>query len=481
MPGSWRLFLRRADIALRYYCDPLRRIWNWLLETDEVMNFVYDITPICKQYMISAIADVTGKSYVEVAYYCEELERDNLLQEHIRKHAHDCDNDLRGNPGKRYGRRIGWYAFARILKPAIVVEAGIAKGLGSCVLAAALMRNRDEGSPGRYYGTDIDPEAGYLFTGRYAEFGKIRYGDSIQSLAQLQGPVDLLVNDDDHSPDYERKEYQCVEEKLSEDAVILGGNAHNADCLQQFALRTRRQFVFVPEKPAKHWYPGAGIGVAFRRTPKQDDVFDVQETCSTERHGSADAGWTLCPSGLSENSIVYSLGVGEDISFDLSIIAQYGATVHAFDPTPQSITWLRQQSLPNEFTFHEVAVSDTDGTSSFHPPENPAHVSHSLLETDRGEGPSVPVSTKRLSTLMQQIEHASIDVLKMDIEGSEYAVIEDMLQSNVDVRQILVEFHHRFKNIGIEKTKEAIMSLRRHGYRLFAVSEDGQEYSFLLT
>jgi hypothetical protein len=42
-----------------------------------------------------------------------------------------------------------------------------------------------EGYPGRYYGTDIQPGAGYLFDGKYAEAGEILFGDSIQSLEQI--------------------------------------------------------------------------------------------------------------------------------------------------------------------------------------------------------------------------------------------------------------------------------------------------------
>jgi len=290
LPESWRRFGRRARMALRYYRAPLRHLWTWLRESDEIMNFMYDITSLNKQYMITAIADITGTSHIEVAYYFDELEHDSVLQNHIRRHAHKGDRELHDHPGRRYGRRLGWYAFARILKPRIIVETGIAKGIGSCVLASALMRNRDEGHPGRYYGTDIDPEAGYFFAGPYAECGEILYGDSVDSLAELNGPIDLFVNDDDHSPEYETGEYECAKPKLAEDAVLLGDNAHDTDCLQKFALATGRQFLFLPEKPARHWYPGAGIGVAFRRKPEHDDVFDVLDTGSTERHGSAAAG-----------------------------------------------------------------------------------------------------------------------------------------------------------------------------------------------
>ncbi|MGH8488547.1 MAG: class I SAM-dependent methyltransferase [Gammaproteobacteria bacterium] len=86
-----------------------------------------------------------------------------------------------------------------------MVETGVDKGLGSCVLAA-LLRHAAEGFPGRYYGTDINPAAGGLFCGEYARTGRILYGDSVRSLAQLDEPIDFFINDSDHSADYEALE-----------------------------------------------------------------------------------------------------------------------------------------------------------------------------------------------------------------------------------------------------------------------------------
>ena len=56
-----------------------------------------------------------------------------------------------------------------------------------------------------------------------------------------------------------------------------------------------------------------------------------------------EGGWTICPDGLSEDSIVYSFGIGEDISWESYISERFGATVHAFDPTPQSLQWLQER------------------------------------------------------------------------------------------------------------------------------------------
>ena len=68
----------------------------------------------------------------------------------------------------------------------------------------------------------------------------------------------------------------------------------------------------------------------------------------------------------------------------------------------------------------------------------------------------------------------------MDVEGAEYDVIKDIEISNIRPDQILVEFHHRFPDIGINKSKDAIRRLREMGYCLFAISDTGEEFSFVL-
>src|SRR5690606_983731 len=97
------------------------------------------------------------------------------------------------------------------LKPRCVVETGLDKGHGAVLLCAALQRNAAEGARhGQYYGTDINPAAGYLLSGPYAMYGKILVGDSIASLKTLTDPIDLFINDSDHSADYEYAEYRSI-------------------------------------------------------------------------------------------------------------------------------------------------------------------------------------------------------------------------------------------------------------------------------
>ena len=70
--------------------------------------------------------------------------------------------------------------------------------------------------------------------------------------------------------------------------------------------------------------------------------------------GNAHAEWTFCPTGLDESSVVYSVGIGEDVSFDTALIERFGVAVYAFDPTPRSLAWIERQTLPDK--LHVVPV-----------------------------------------------------------------------------------------------------------------------------
>ena len=195
--------------------------------------------------------------------------------------------------------------------------------------------------------------------------------------------------------------------------------------------------------------------------------------------GSEYGGWTICPLGLNSNSIIYSLGIGQDITFDLDLIKEFKCKIFAFDPTPQSIEWLKSQILPWQFKWYELGVADYDGEAKFYPPKNESHISHTILHRPSTSKRTITIKVRRLRTLLQKLRHEHIDILKMDIEGAEYSVIKDMILTNIFPRQILVEFHHFFENISILKTIEIIALLLKKGYRIFHISNSRNEYSFI--
>jgi predicted O-methyltransferase YrrM len=212
------------------------------------------------------IAVVTAKPASEIEGYINEAIDDQKLRAWFDDRIQTwAGAKTPANVRSPFGRRLGWYAVTRAIKPKILIETGVDRGHGALVLCAALLRNAAEGHPGRYYGTDLRPEAGYLLGGPYASMGQILVGDSIESLKKLAETVDLFINDSDHSAEYEASEYRIIAPKLSPRAIILGDNAHATDKLARFSRITGRQFLFFREEPQDHWYPGAGIGISFPR------------------------------------------------------------------------------------------------------------------------------------------------------------------------------------------------------------------------
>lgn len=198
--------------------------------------------------------------------------------------------------------------------------------------------------------------------------------------------------------------------------------------------------------------------------------------------GTDYGGWPLLPEYIDADSVIYSFGIGEDISFDLAAIDRYGCHVFGFDPTPKSQAWLSTQILPKNFIFYPVGIAAEDGEAEFFVPAVDEHVSFSVSPAQQAHGSrSIKAEVMRLETIISRLAIPSPDVLKMDIEGFEYDVIRDILNGSLRPKLILVEFHHGiYDGIGEDETNVAVDALRSAGYSLFFVSSSGREYGFVV-
>ncbi len=196
------------------------------------------------------------------------------------------------------------------------------------------------------------------------------------------------------------------------------------------------------------------------------------------------ADWSYIATRLDSNSIVYSLGVGDSIDFDLDLIERFGATVFAFDPTPFSMEWVEKQQLPGGFLFKPWAVSGEDGKLRLYRRVNRQGRSAEVMWTaDAEAGDSndyIDTPAYTIRTIMERLQHERVDLLKMDVEGAEYDILDGLKSVTHLPEQLLVEFHHRFPGIGKQRTAESIAMLGELGYRIFGVSETGREVGFVL-
>lgn len=157
------------------------------------------------------------------------------------------------------------------------------------------------------------------------------------------------------------------------------------------------------------------------------------------RLGTDYGGWWVPSSLLGPESIVYSAGVGGDISFDLALIEQFGCHIWGFDPTPFSIAFVAAQKLPPEWHFEPVGLWTERTSLIFSPVAGQTSGSSSITRPGNDAAAfAAPVDT--LPNLMARFGHDHVDVLKMDIEGAEGPVLDDLLQSTLRPSVLLVEY-----------------------------------------
>jgi FkbM family methyltransferase len=218
----------------------------------------------------------------------------------------------------------------------------------------------------------------------------------------------------------------------------------------------------------------------YYRVTRNAPYFRKGVKCKSVWYGNSYGGFYVYPPLLNEKSIVYSFGIGEDISFDRTINEKHNCHVYAFDPTPKSINWVKNQNLFDKFHFFEFGINNVSGFVDFYLPKNQEYVSGSIASLKHlNFEAKISVEMMSIKEILNMTKHTHIDLLKMDIEGSEYDVIDDILSTDISINQILIEFHNRFYKNGKLKTKRAIQKLKEHGYEIFAISDSFEEVSFI--
>jgi FkbM family methyltransferase len=190
--------------------------------------------------------------------------------------------------------------------------------------------------------------------------------------------------------------------------------------------------------------------------------------------------WALHVDPLTPRSVVYSFGVGDNVVWDLAMIRRFNVTVHAFDPTPASIAWVKRHKLPPQFVFHQYGISDFDGRLDFYPPRRRSNTHYSQERCSGRAATPVRGQVHCLTTIMRRLGHQHLDVLKLDVEGSEFEIIPDLIENRVSVDQLLVEIHYQFPNRSFAAGLDLISQLKKDfGMQCVHVSPRGFEFSFV--
>lgn len=224
--------------------------------------------------------------------------------------------------------------------------------------------------------------------------------------------------------------------------------------------------------------------VLCRRMIGTEPTINVTYKTALRYHGNQGYGGWAIPYGiLNAESAVVDIGLGEDISFSESLIAEYGCRVHGFDPTPKSIAYI-QDKAPQNFQLHEIGVAGSSRIATFFLPNNPAHVSGSITKFSHVGGGQIDVKLIDIDSVFNVIDKLRIELLKIDIEGAEYELLDsDSFRKNASrIRILCIEFHHRWDEFGPAATFAAANTLHKLGFEcVWQARESNEEFTFINT
>ena len=192
-----------------------------------------------------------------------------------------------------------------------------------------------------------------------------------------------------------------------------------------------------------------------------------------ERLGTYYGGWTLPVDLLPPQAVCYCAGVGEDTSLEEQLLRR-DCRVWSFDPTPRAELHVRRQRFDRRrFSFLQVGIWDRREIMRFHVPHNPAHVSHSLVNL-QGTDSFFEAECTTIGALMRQLGHSRLDLLKLNIEGAEWRVLENVLDERVSCRVLCVLF---CQPSAFWRIAAMVRTLRQRGYTLLC--RDGWKFTFV--
>ncbi|OIO72657.1 MAG: hypothetical protein CO186_05590 [Zetaproteobacteria bacterium CG_4_9_14_3_um_filter_49_83] len=187
------------------------------------------------------------------------------------------------------------------------------------------------------------------------------------------------------------------------------------------------------------------------------------------RLGTDYGGWHVPTLLMKADSICYCVGVGADASFDFCLVSEFGARVFSFDPTPRAIEYMKSSEYNSEkLHFFPVGVWDENTELRFYSPANKEQTSHSAFDL-HGTNDYFTAQCKKLSTIMSELGHSHIDLLKLDIEGAWRNVIQNLIEERIKVSILCVELD---SPVSLLRVLKVIRSLKDLGFQFIHVEKD---------
>jgi len=171
--------------------------------------------------------------------------------------------------------------------------------------------------------------------------------------------------------------------------------------------------------------------------------------------GSKYGGWNIDIDKIPEKGTIISAGLGNDFSFEEELIRLKGCFIIGIDPTNLTYKTMNKKKLKNFWLIRNALYVNNGIISMTKADTNGASIYDNK--------PKTKVACITLEELLKT--YKDISVLKMNIEGAEYSIINNLHE--LSISQVLIRFHHRKPNVPFEYSDSVncIKKLKSFGYK----------------
>jgi predicted O-methyltransferase YrrM len=190
---------------------------------------------------VEAVLGVPVKAFLAEPELTEIEEQIELGIVELRKRAL---YPLSNNAGYSLARLL--YLLCRAMRPNVVVETGVARGVSSAFILKAMEKNGE----GTLHSIDLPPlageqDVGFLVPGTLRSRWRLSRGVSKRVLPQIcreVGTVDIFIHDSLHTKANVRRELQTVAPVLAPRSIVVADDLQAGDALREWVAKSKPDF-----------------------------------------------------------------------------------------------------------------------------------------------------------------------------------------------------------------------------------------------
>ena len=168
--------------------------------------------------------------------------------------------------------------------------------------------------------------------------------------------------------------------------------------------------------------------------------------------------------------------------FSMRILDEYpSATVYAFEPQQSLVrefeNVIAENNLQARIFCHHYALGKQDGTTLLY--ENRSPISASTIQAKAAKRKIIrqqAVTVRSLNSILREKMIKKIDILKIDVEGSEMDVLEGTVEVLDRINYILIEIHKPFSD-----PEQVAAFLKKFGFERRLSSEKGNNIDLVFS